>query len=149
MWQFTSNSLIFPCESSKHRMSNFTRRQFLKQVFVVTSVGTVVLGCGDHSGDESRVDTTRDSGAELPRSDQGNFSCMDGGGLSEEEVALRMTFQYTDQSPEQEKNCRNCVLFVEAESGNQCGSCLSIKGPIHPKGYCTIWAARPVVSTNT
>ena len=69
------------------------------------------------------------------------FSCMDTVGLTEQEIAVRNTLKYVDQSPVEGKNCENCALYVAAADGAQCGTCLTIKGPIHPEGYCDIWAA--------
>ncbi len=129
-------------------MNNLTRRKFFEQILLIAASGTVVLGCGDQDGDESMVDPTKGTVSELPEMDQERFSCMDVSGLTEEEATQRITFQYTDQSAEQEKNCGNCVLFVEPESGTECGGCLSIQGPIHPEGYCTIWVAPPVEPIN-
>ncbi|MFT3923022.1 MAG: high-potential iron-sulfur protein [Myxococcales bacterium] len=69
-------------------------------------------------------------------------SCSDVGGLSEPEKMARSALQYADQSPQPDKHCRDCHLFVAAPAPSQCGSCQVVKGPIHPNGYCTAWAKK-------
>ena len=60
--------------------------------------------------------------------------------LSAVDADLRATLQYTDTSPEEGKDCANCALYIAPESGSGCGTCQTVKGPVHPLGYCTIWA---------
>ena len=43
--------------------------------------------------------------------------------------------------PSADKDCANCVQYVEA-APNTCGGCKLVKGPINPKGYCLSWAAK-------
>ncbi len=53
----------------------------------------------------------------------------------------RTTLHYVDQSQVEGKDCKNCALYVAPAEGAQCGSCQTLKGPVHPEGYCDIWAA--------
>ncbi len=69
------------------------------------------------------------------------LSCTDTTGLSPAEQSTRQAQAYVDHSPHPDKNCLNCN-FYEAAQANQCGSCTVIKGPIHPEGYCNLWAAK-------
>ncbi len=66
---------------------------------------------------------------------------MDTTGLTQQEIAARAALKYVDLSPVEGKNCLNCALYVAAAEGTNCGTCLTVKGPIHPEGYCDIWAA--------
>lgn len=71
------------------------------------------------------------------------FSCMDTNGLSPAEVGMRNAQNYVDHSPHgEEKHCANCNLYQAAQSETQCGGCRVIKGPVHPEGYCGLWAAK-------
>jgi hypothetical protein len=55
---------------------------------------------------------------------------------------MRQTLQYVEESPDPEKLCSNCQLYVAPEEGAACGGCQIIKGPIAPGGYCTSWAQK-------
>lgn len=69
-------------------------------------------------------------------------SCMDVGALSEPEKMARSALQYTDRSPQPDKHCQICNLFQAPSDPSQCGTCQIVKGPIHPKGYCTAFVPK-------
>ena len=69
------------------------------------------------------------------------LSCTDTAGLTPAEVQMRQGQSYVDHSPKPAENCANCN-FYQAAQANQCGSCTVVKGPIHPEGYCNLWAAK-------
>ena len=102
------------------------------------TIGSFVLGCED----QGTIETVEEITPGAPVLESQEFTCMDTSTLTETEASLRETFQYTDQSPEEGKNCQNCALYVSTEDQTGCGGCSTIKGPIHPLGYCTIWAAQ-------
>jgi hypothetical protein len=77
--------------------------------------------------------------AEEPMAEAG---CNDLSGLTEADIQMRQTLQYVDESPEPEKLCSNCQLFIAPEGDAACGGCQVIKGPIAPGGYCTSWAQK-------
>lgn len=70
------------------------------------------------------------------------LTCTDTSDLSEQDATMRTTLNYVDISTVEGKTCDNCSLYVAPETGSGCGTCLTIKGPIHPMGYCDIWAAQ-------
>ncbi len=70
------------------------------------------------------------------------LACTDTSGLGPADVQLRTSLGYVDRSPQPEKLCLNC-LHYKAAAENQCGGCAILKGPVHPKGYCNSWAAKP------
>jgi hypothetical protein len=70
-------------------------------------------------------------------------SCMDVGALSEPEKMARTALQYTDRSLLADKRCQICNLYQAPSEPSQCGTCQIVKGPIHPKGYCTAFVAKP------
>src|SRR5262245_53103591 len=67
--------------------------------------------------------------------------CTDTAGLTPEEADLRTTNGYTDVSTDPAKHCDTCLQYVAA-SPDQCGTCKSLKGPVHPQGYCKLWAQK-------
>lgn len=69
------------------------------------------------------------------------LSCTDTAGLTPQELTTRQSQAYTDQSPHADKTCDNCNFYTAGQP-NQCGSCTVIAGPIHPDGYCNLWAAK-------
>ena len=69
------------------------------------------------------------------------LNCTDITGLTPAEVTTRQSQAYTDISPQADKHCNNCNFFTAGQA-NSCGTCTVIKGPIHPEGYCNLWAAR-------
>ena len=123
-------------------MKRQSRRQFVQQLSLLGVLGTgaSMAGCG---GGESGSETPAAEApvAEAPAADAG-FSCMDTSGLTEAEVTMRTTVLYTDVSEMEGQNCANCQLYTAAVEGADCGTCLTIKGPIHPEGWCNIWAAQ-------
>lgn len=69
-------------------------------------------------------------------------SCTDVGSLNDAEKMARSALQYTDSSPQPDKHCKICNLFQAPSDPAQCGTCQVVKGPIHPKGYCTAFVAK-------
>jgi hypothetical protein len=70
-------------------------------------------------------------------------SCTDVMALGDAEKAARSALQYVDKSPQADKRCELCSLFQASSDPATCASCQVVKGPIHPKGYCTAFAAKP------
>lgn len=107
-------------------MTKLNRRQFLERAAVLgagISAGALMVGCNSGGGGGG-----------------GSLSCTDTTGLAEADVQLRNTSAYVDASPQADKHCSNCSLFTAGAEGS-CGTCTVLKGPIHPDGYCNLWAA--------
>ena len=69
--------------------------------------------------------------------------CTDTAGLSADDLAARQkTFKYVEPSPDQTKTCDGCQQFKAPQMTGACGGCLVVKGPIHPKGNCSVWAKK-------
>lgn len=119
----------------KSMITHLNRRKFLQRFLVIGSAGTIVIGCSDSGEDEANIPSVSENLSD-------GFHCSDTSALTEAEVSVRNTFEYIDQSAIEDKNCANCTLYVMPEPGDSCGGCLTIKGPIHPQGYCTLWAAQ-------
>lgn len=67
--------------------------------------------------------------------------CTDTTGLTPTDIQLRTTQEYVDRSPFPDKRCNNCTHFDD-KGPRQCGGCRVLKGPVHPVGYCRLWALR-------
>lgn len=61
--------------------------------------------------------------------------------LSPEDEKIRQALRYTDHSPDPEKLCNGCQQYLPNPDAD-CGGCKLMKGPIHPAGYCTAFAAK-------
>jgi hypothetical protein len=69
--------------------------------------------------------------------------CNDTAGLTPDEITARTnTFKYVDQSTDQTKLCEGCQQYKPAPMSGACGGCVVMKGAIHPKGGCTVWAKK-------
>ena len=124
---------------------DISRRDFIQRMTLFGAAGigagSLLASCG---GGEQPAATPSETPApaapEAPAAD--TFSCMDTSGLNEQELAARTNLHYVDESTVDGKDCENCALYVAAAEGAQCGTCQTIKGPIHPRGYCDIWSAK-------
>jgi hypothetical protein len=66
-------------------------------------------------------------------------SCMSVDGLSDAEKKARETLQYVDMTSYADKTCATCQHWIVEAAEGECGGCKLVKGPIHPRGYCTIF----------
>lgn len=69
-------------------------------------------------------------------------SCIHVMGLAETDIELRKTLEYVDRSPVEGSTCERCVQWVPAQDRGKCGGCKVMKGPVHPQGYCKVFAAK-------
>jgi hypothetical protein len=68
--------------------------------------------------------------------------CEAQGELSEADVRMRTTLEYFDLASDPKKACTECRQFVPAPQGNACGTCKLVRGAIHPKGTCKVFAPK-------
>jgi hypothetical protein len=123
--------------------SEITRRNFLEKTAYTAAatltLGYLLAGCkseGDAGAAKGAGDTKKQAAS-------GDFSCTDVSGLSDADKATRESLKYVDKTPDPAKPCDACALYTQPTGGAQCGGCTVVKGPIHPKGYCTAWAPKP------
>ena len=69
-------------------------------------------------------------------------SCQDVSKLSDAEKTSRSTLQYTDKAPSADRQCHACNFWQPPGDPAQYRGCQLVKGPIHPNGYCTAFAAK-------
>ncbi len=75
------------------------------------------------------------------------LSCSDSEVLSDSEKRQRLSFDYVDVSLESSgRNCSQCLFFKLPANTNNCGRCVTVKGPIDGRGHCSLWTLRPQTS---
>lgn len=114
-----------------------SRRSFLHRacrVLGAVAVGGALAGCGGKGGERSlqRI-------AEQKKQYDPDLDCSDTGGLWPAEVATRTDNEYTSSSPREDQFCFNCENFQPPETEGRCAACTTVKGPIHPLGWCKSW----------
>ena len=66
--------------------------------------------------------------------------CADLSGLAKADLQARKALSYSAESPYDDQICDNCRFWIAPKEGAPCGGCVTLRGPIHPKGYCSYWA---------
>jgi hypothetical protein len=66
--------------------------------------------------------------------------CRDLSGLGGDDVEARNAIQYVGRAPDLDRACERCVQYVAPESGDVCGTCRVVPGPIAPSGTCKVFA---------
>jgi hypothetical protein len=69
--------------------------------------------------------------------------CDDVHGLWPAELATRTSNEYVDRSPRPDQFCLVCQNFQRPPDLHRCGTCVTVKGPISPGGWCKSWTAKP------
>ncbi|MCA9581510.1 MAG: high-potential iron-sulfur protein [Myxococcales bacterium] len=102
------------------------RRDWIKRTVslpvVMSGAAAFVVACG---GEEKKA----------------ALSCTDVSGLSDADKTMRAQQEYSDKSSKPDQSCSNCNFYQAAGQG-ACGTCQVIKGPIHPAGWCKLWAKK-------
>lgn len=126
----------------REKKQKTSRREFLQKLTLFGTAGAVtpivISACGGGDGAGEGIGTEETAAA------NGNFSCTDTSGLTEQEIQMRENAEYVDETPNPDQYCANCQLYEEPVGDEQCGGCQVIQGPIHPDGYCTLWVAQQV-----
>lgn len=71
-----------------------------------------------------------------------SFDCTDTRGLWPAEAQTRIDNEYRDRSDQELQFCFNCANFEPPAAAGACGSCRTVKGPIHPGGWCKSWTEK-------
>jgi len=124
------------------KKDDITRRSFLVKLSAATGLslgaGAFLSSCGGGKSDQAPA-------AQAPAKEApvAAVSCNDVSGLTDAEAQYRTSLEYVDESPDTERLCKNCALFVMPEGESPCGTCTLIRGPIAAGGYCTSWVPIP------
>lgn len=119
------------------------RREFFKRAAVLGALAaggvTMLSACdkgGEAGGGKAAAPEAKGGGG------GGELSCTDTTGLEPAQISVRESLNYVDKTEKADQDCANCVLYKPAAEG-ECGGCATVPGPIHPKGWCSAWAAKP------
>jgi len=66
--------------------------------------------------------------------------CGDYSNVSKEELDKRKKLGYADKSPDPERECVECNLYIPNGQEKKCGGCILFQGPVNAEGTCTYWA---------
>jgi len=103
------------------RETRVTRRAVLRVLAVAPMAATALSACGKKDAPDS---------------------CQDVSGLGDAEKTARSALQYTDKAPAADRQCHLCNFYQAASEPSKCGGCTLVKGPIHPQGTCSAFAAK-------
>ncbi|MBH23052.1 MAG: hypothetical protein CMH57_01065 [Myxococcales bacterium] len=114
--------------------------QILAQLGVLAAGGGAMLSACKSESKPAADKKPADKPADKPAAKAGG--CEDLSGLSDADKTTRTSMKYVAQSTKAGQSCANCALYKAPEGGAACGSCTVVKGPIDPKGWCQVWAAK-------
>jgi hypothetical protein len=114
------------------------RRDFFRRAAVL---GAVAAGAGSFLSACERPEPSDPSATDQQAAAPDDLNCEDTEGLEEQQISVRESLNYTDETPKPEQTCDNCSLYTQPEQPGTCGGCTTVPGPIHPKGWCTAWVA--------
>lgn len=122
-----------------------SRRRFLRTLSaagLAGASGSLLVACG---GSDDSSGGSSDSGPNSTGSATSAETCSDLSSLSDQQKQRRQqmvsSLEYVEASPNPDKNCANCQLYLQSEYGEGCGGCTLFPGPVHANGYCNSWAA--------
>ena len=126
-----------------------SRRRFLQSVGIAGVVGagsSLLAACGGGSSDSKSSGSSGGGGESSSGGGTKTASadCSDVSDLSDAKKKQREqminSLQYVEESPNAEKNCANCSLYIEGDYGEGCGGCQLFPGAVNANGYCNSWA---------
>ncbi|NBC18088.1 MAG: hypothetical protein GVY18_12325 [Bacteroidetes bacterium] len=136
-----------PTDDSEQRPDTSTqsRRAFLGRFAALGAAGlglsSAVAACGGGEDGGQQAPAATES---APAGDGDQVVAADCEGfdaLTDQDLQMRETLQYADESPNPEQLCNNCRFYNEPADGEVCGGCQLFKGPVAPEGWCSSWAA--------
>ena len=107
-------------------MPRVTRREFL----ALLSAG--LAACSSQAGKLEPLRASLDP----------NLVCDDVHLLWPAELATRTTNEYRDHASKPDQFCLICQNFQPPPDLHRCGTCVTVKGPISPGGWCKSWTAK-------
>lgn len=130
---------------SDETSSPLSRRQFLQNIASTSAIaigaGVLLAGtaCSPPKADKKAAGGDKKAAGGDTKS---ALSCNDVSGLKDAEKKMRTANQYADKSTKAGQNCLNCNFWQAPKAEGGCGGCQVIKGPIHPEGWCKLWAKK-------
>jgi len=124
-----------------------SRRRFLQSVGIAGVVGagsSLLAACGGGSSDSKSTGSSEDGASSSGGTKTASADCSDVADLSDAEKKQREqmvnSLQYVEESPNKDKHCGNCSLYIEGDYGEGCGGCQLFPGAVNANGYCNSWA---------
>lgn len=68
--------------------------------------------------------------------------CADPDQLTDAEISLRTSVQYTERSRDAAQTCRGCAFFRASSGASECGTCEIVNGSVSSNGHCASWSAK-------
>jgi hypothetical protein len=125
----------------------YSRRGFLLSLGVAGAASAALTACGGRTDTAPGTQTTQPAPATTapgaPAGSEGVVAaeCPGYADLSEEQISVRRTLNYVDQSPQAGQYCYNCRFVIENGEYGNCQGCQLFAGPVAPQGWCSSWAA--------
>lgn len=129
-----------------------SRKDFLKRLSMLgiigTGAGTLLAACS--SGGKKNANGGTAGMSKATSSDTATAGtmatvsdpCTDISALTDQQKQMRSSLKYVGTSPYADKKCSNCQFFQAPKSGQACGSCTIVPGPINTDGHCTSWSPK-------
>ena len=124
----------------------YDRRQFMQQAGGFGLVGIAAVtglmtqsGCGvEEEAEKMAAQPHNAISAARAVADP----CNDLSTLTKDQQVTRDTFKYETKASDATKLCQSCNFWQPSTSGEPCGTCTLVKGPIHPLGSCMSWVEK-------
>ncbi len=118
----------------KRALEPMDRRRFVERL-LLAGCGVAALGRCRPGGPSLEEIETR------AKTYEGDLDCTETKGLWPVEVETRTSNEYVDRSTTPGEYCFRCTNYVAPEEAGTCASCRTVKGPIHPLGWCKAFTA--------
>ena len=124
------------------KRDELTRRLFLSKTLSVTAAVPFLALVGPGCKDEAPAEAPKEGGGgEAAPAEPAGPTC-DAAALPDAEKTKRDALGYIDKTTIPEKNCLNCLQYME-DNGAGCPGCKLFAGPVTAEGYCNSWVAKP------
>ncbi len=122
-------------KAERQRPRSVSRRRFLSGIAVLLA-GPFAVRCGGAGGPAAPDIEAR------ARTYDTDLDCSDAKGLWPAELATRTDNEYRDRSTERGQYCFVCNNYEKPKVAGTCAGCTTVKGPIHPLGWCKAWTEK-------
>lgn len=123
--------------------SGMDRRSYLKYAGVATV--TAMAGCSGGGGGDSNGggganhEVPHPNDSQVPDSEK-NAKALNGQSRPSEPNQGKDSVGY-QHTPNGDKHCGDCSLFVPDQNGDGFGACTLVKGKIHHCDFCNLWSS--------
>lgn len=112
------------------------RRSYLK--YAGAAAVTALAGClGGNDSADANHQVPHPDDETVPDAER-TAQSLGGQERPEDVVAGKGDVSYS-HTPEGDRCCSNCTLYVPDANGDGFGACVTVSGKIHPSDYCSYW----------